>query len=363
MIPLPSGQRRCFDAAGRAVPCPGSGQDAAFHAAQVPAPGARFGIEGPAGALVRDRLTGLVWTREAPTEFPLPWAEALDLARAWNAEGRHGARDWRLPNRRELFGLVSFATRDPALPEGHPFLGFTPNWHWTGTSSAVNPAYAWYVHFAGGRMFYGRKDQDCLVRLVRGAGQGRLAATGQTRCFDAAGAAVPCAGTGQDGELRRGAAWPEPRFAVQGEAVRDRLTGLTWARRAEPEPTDWPGALAAVRARNERAGGGQGPWRLPSIPELESLVDAGQAAPALPQGHPFVLPEGADVYWSATSSAYEPDWAMALYLNKGAVGVGHKTRGDRFLVRAVRGPAAGTEAGAEAGTEAGTKSKADAEQG
>lgn len=34
----------------------------------------------------------------------------------------------------------------------------------------------------------------------------------------------------------------------------------------------------------------------------------------------------ADVYWSSTTSLYEPDWAWALYLDKGAVGVGQKTQ-------------------------------------
>lgn len=354
MIPLPSGQRTCFDAEGHPIPCPGSGQDAAFHGDQVLAPGERFEVYGPDGALVRDLATGLTWPREAPTEFPLPWAEALALATAWNAEGRYGAHDWRLPNRRELFSLVSFATRTPALPERHPFAQFTPNWHWSATTSAINPAYAWYVHFAGGRMFYGHKNQDCLVRLVRGSSLLRLAATGQRRCFDAAGREIPCPGTGQDGELRQGVPWPEPRFEIQnskgrnehGDLVLDRLTGLTWTRQAgspgagseKMMGTDWPEALAAVRALNAATGDTDEPWRLPSILELESLTDVSRASPALPAGHPFLLPGENDVYWSSTSSAYEPDWAMALYLNKGAVGVGHKTRGDLFLTWAVHGP-------------------------
>ena len=30
-------------------------------------------------------------------------------------------------------------------------------------------------------------------------------------------------------------------------------------------------------------------------------------------------------YWSSTTSMFEPDWAWALYLEKGAVGVGQKS--------------------------------------
>jgi hypothetical protein len=42
-----------------------------------------------------------------------------------------------------------------------------------------------------------------------------------------------------------------------------------------------------------------------------------------------------DVYWSSTTSLFEPDWAWALYLNKGAVGVGQKAQA-HFHVWAVR---------------------------
>jgi hypothetical protein len=54
----------------------------------------------------------------------------------------------------------------------------------------------------------------------------------------------------------------------------------------------------------------------------------------LPEGHPFS--DVRDVYWSSTTSLFEPDWAWALYLDKGAVGVGQK-RQARFYVWAVSG--------------------------
>ena len=38
-----------------------------------------------------------------------------------------------------------------------------------------------------------------------------LPKTGQTKCYSGS-TEVPCAGTGQDGEEQRGAAWPSPRF-------------------------------------------------------------------------------------------------------------------------------------------------------
>lgn len=55
-------------------------------------------------------------------------------------------------------------------------------------------------------------------------------------------------------------------------------------------------------------------------------------SPALSLDHPFTSVR--DVYWSSTTSLYEPDWAWALYLGKGAVGVGQK-RQARFHVWAM----------------------------
>ncbi|WP_052360069.1 DUF1566 domain-containing protein [Solidesulfovibrio alcoholivorans] len=327
----PTDQTRCHDGSGRETPCPGSGQDAAFpHAAGRHAP--RFAAVGT--GLVQDTATGLVWPVDAGIAgFPMPWESALAAAARMAADAVLGRTDWRLPNRRELRSLVSYGQSRPSLPAGHPFENVFAGWHWTSTTAAPAPGYAWYVHFEGGRMFYGKKDQDCLCWPVAGACL--LPRTGQTWCRDAAGRETPCAGTGQDGELRSGTPWPTPRFvpAPKGrEGVLDRVTGLVWAGRADTGPgaATWEEALA-VAARYQ--GGG---WRLPNINELESLVAACRAAPALPAGHPFTAV--GEVYWSATTSAFDPAWAHALYLHKGAVGVGFKAGRD-FLVWPVAGPA------------------------
>lgn len=50
------------------------------------------------------------------------------------------------------------------------------------------------------------------------AGTNQLPQTGQTKCYDTTGAEIPCAGTGQDGEIQVGVAWPEPRFTDHGMA-------------------------------------------------------------------------------------------------------------------------------------------------
>lgn len=325
MTCLWAGQTSCHDEDGWIIPCAGSGQDAGFRAG-IPWPAPRFEAN---GNVVFDRLTGLIWTRNANlAEFPMTRVEALDFVAGMNRERALGFGDWRLPNRRELRSLMSHQTRKPALPEQHPFIDVFLGWYWTSTSAAISPAHAWCVHLEGARMFYGGKDQSYLVWPVRGE-SAVLPATGQRRCFDARGREVPCDGTGQDGERRAGHPWPEPRYLLEEGTVFDRLTGLRWRQRADltGAPVNWDEALAAVAALNRT--GSDVLWRLPNINELDSLVDCSAHSPALPPGHPFGAVQSG--YWSSTTSLFEPDRAWALYLDKGAVGVGQK-RGRHFYV-------------------------------
>jgi len=314
---LNTGQGTCHDTQGRQVPCGGSGQDAELSSGEAWHQPRFIAVD---GELVLDQLTGLFWSQDAnPAEFPLTWPEALDYVARLNGRRYLGFTDWRLPNRRELRSLISHQTKKPALPEGHIFKNVFQGWYWSSTTAAISPAHAWYVHLEGGRMFYGHKLQAFLVWPVRGQSL-LLPVTGQRKCYDAAGLQTACAGSGQDGELQRGAAWPEPRFALEGAAwVRDRLTGLCWRREAEfgQRPVNWAEALAAAK-KLEPAGN----YRLPTINELESLVDCSRHSPALPQDHPFCQVH--EAYWSSTTSLFEPDWAWALYLHKGACGVGQK---------------------------------------
>jgi hypothetical protein len=328
---LATGQNRCYDETGREISCRGSGQDGEYQrGASWPKP--RFIVQ---DEMVLDRLTGLVWTRNANiNEFPVTWSEGLAAISSLNRDRYAGFNDWRLPNRTEMRSLMSYQAKKPALPEGHPFINPFLGWYWTSTAAAIDPAYAWYVHLEGARMFYGRKDQYYLFWPVRGEQNGVLLRTGQTACNDRGGKVIPCAGSGEDGGCESGRPWPEPRFTVEGSTVKDRLTHLCWTRRADQESgcVNWREALSSVRELNRNSFAGINRWRLPNINELESLIDCSEACPALPSNHPFIdLKEG---YWSATTSYYETAWAWVLYLGKGACGVGHKP-GKSFYVWAV----------------------------
>lgn len=330
---LATGQTRCYDTRGREIVCHLSGQDAE-HCKGLSWPTPRFQVDHD---VVYDALTGLMWTRNAsPADFPMTWEEALAFIHDFNNTQPGDYTDWRLPNRHELRSLMSHQTRMPALPDGHPFTNLFMSWYWTSTTAAIAPDHAWYVHMEGARMFYGGKDQSYMVWPVRSRSE-VLPRTGQQQCFDHNGEVIACRGSGQDGETRQGHPWPAPRFEVLGQTVHDKLTGLLWRRQADllGRAVDWQSALEAVR---QLQGDGR-QWRLPNINELESLVDCSRHDPALPKDHLFQ--QVRDGYWSSTTSAFEPDWAFALYTNKGAIGVGQK-KDPHFYIWAVTDAGNGT---------------------
>jgi hypothetical protein len=148
-----------------------------------------------------------------------------------------------------------------------------------------------------------------------------VAQTGQTDCFNAGSTehAVDCSGTGQDGEHQTGV-FVGQRFTDNGDGtVSDNLTGLIWLQNAScwgvpccpgvPQMDEllwsWGGALYKANHLGEGScgladGSAPGDWRLPSIKELQSLIDYGHSDPALPEGDTFSGVQSA-CYWSSTS--------------------------------------------------------------
>ena len=87
---LATGQTGCHDGTGEPVPCRDSGQDAEY-ARGLRWPRPRFTTRAD---LVEDRLTGLIWSRNAnPADFPLTWQEALDFVARLNGDSWPGRTD------------------------------------------------------------------------------------------------------------------------------------------------------------------------------------------------------------------------------------------------------------------------------
>ena len=122
--------------------------------------------------------------------------------------------------------------------------------------------------------------------------------------------------------------------AFTSDAVLDKNTGLVWEK--SPQMVDAKWNDARFICINKIIGGQKG-WRLPSIPELTSLIDPSVAppGPTLPPEHPFVNVQSAN-YWSATTIAESPTAAWMVFFNAGAV---LNTKRDiKSQVWCVRGP-------------------------
>jgi hypothetical protein len=239
-----------------------------------------------------------VWPKDASAlEFGLSFDEAGQAVEEMNREGQLGRSNWRLPNRRELFSLVSHAFFNPALPKAHPFENVFSGYYWSKTPCARFPKQAWTVHLGGGRVFQGMRHASFMVLPV----------------------------SGQE-EASPEKAPENPRFEPANEGFLDLATGLVWHKNPNlaGKNLSWQDALESIRLLNRQNPSAKRPWRLPGVREMESLLDMDAHSPALPKGHPFA--GVAQACWTGTTSVYDPAYGWAIYMEDGRVGVGYKER-------------------------------------
>jgi hypothetical protein len=97
------------------------------------------------------------------------WQQAVQTTRSGNTdcEGENpDVSDWRLPDIKELSGLVDRSRLDPAI-DIDVFPETQADWYWSSTPYAGPADYAWVVHFNGGNANIIYVDSALRVRLVR----------------------------------------------------------------------------------------------------------------------------------------------------------------------------------------------------
>ena len=184
---------------------------------------------------------------------------------------------------------------------------------------------------------------------------GMMLKTGQTTCFDNATTPIPCAGTLQDGELRKGLSRV---YVDHGDGtITDTKTGLMWEKESDDgsihdgdDRYGWTAAFTKVATLNATSFAGYTDWRLPNAIELQSLMDYGTVTDAL--SIPAVSPPfntgcvpGCTVltcschkyvfYWTSTTTAADRRYAFGGWFSQGKLIEQFKT--NPLSVRAVRG--------------------------
>ena len=119
------------------------------------------------------------------------------------------------------------------------------------------------------------------------AGAQAFPATGQTTCWNSAGAVISCTGTGQDGDIQAGATL---NYTDNGDGtITDNNTKLVWEKKTSDGSTHdmdavytWDNAFAVhVAGLNAASFAGHNDWRLPNVKELLSIIDYQNRSPAV----------------------------------------------------------------------------------
>ena len=370
-----TGQTTCWDSNGNVIPCAGTGQDGELRE------GAPLAYVDHGDGTVTDVNTGLMWEKLShdgtvhDDHNTYTWANAISgHVATLNSTNFAGHNDWRLPNVRELLSIVTYQNLLPTVApafDNHcssgcdvtrcscTFSGDT----WTSTSEADSPSNQWFVDFQDGQVGAGLEHGSGPVRAVRDASTGcPLPATGQTTCWDSSRNVIPCAGTGQDGELRKGA--PLAYVDNGNGTVTDLNTGLVWEKLSDDGTVHdkdnlytWANAFTAhVAALNFTSFAGYNDWRLPNVRELQSIVNYQNVNPAVSSASAFntnCAPgcpattcscTASGDYWSSTSSVSDPWNAWYVRFSYGRVDAFGRSDGKSgaAYVRAVRDATAST---------------------
>ncbi len=136
---------------------------------------------------------------------------------------------------------------------------------------------------------------------------------------------------GLDG-LWRPLAHPARNFRDLGDGtVAEAVSGLAWEREGTPYAVEYAQALEHVAALNARRLGGHGDWRLPTVPELATLLRP------VARGRDHCLEPAFDPargrLWSADRRTFQSAWTADAELGH----IGHHDFSCRLFVRAVRG--------------------------
>ena len=257
----------------------------------VPDPENHFRDNG--NGTVTDTRTGLVWQKETSSNL-LTWEDAMSYCESLTLVN---LEDWRLPTIKELESIVDLYV---CLPAVDPVFQDTQNFgYWTSTTKDNDRDSAWVIDFEDGDNITKAKSSFLgYARAVRGS-----------------------------------TITPKPPSPFQDngdETITDTRTGLVWQKGTPTNVMTWAETLAYCEGLKlgERLS-----WRLPTIKELESIVDLSVCVPAI---DPLFQETKNSQYWSSTTDDDSRSYAWVINFDSGSDGTLSKTYGSAYA-RAVYG--------------------------
>ena len=206
--------------------------------------------------VVVDKVTGLEW-QSTTTETN---AQGTAVATCTGST-LMGQSDWRLPTILELISLTDFSA-SPSTPtiDQSAFPG-APGEHYWSSTLAAGMGLPWTLDFGTGLTLDGVTPST--VRCVR------VGTTPAPRCYP-----------------------PGARFQIANGMVTDASTGLTW-QQASSQQASWSTAKTYCA-------GATGGFRLPSVQELQTLVDYTIRSPGPPIDTTAFPDTISSPYWTST---------------------------------------------------------------
>lgn len=260
-------QTDCYSSStGLVTPCSGQGHDGDYAGNQP-----SYTVSSD-GLTVTDNVTDLIWQQSSDlnNDGAVNYADKLEQSEAvtyCDDLSLAGRQDWRLPNIKEAYSLISFSGKDPSSYVGSdtsslvPFIDSTFDWAFGDTTTAdginagdriIDAQYAsstlyqsttmngdptmFGVNYVDGRIKgYPTHIKEFYVRCV----------TGNTE-------------------------YGVNAFVDNGdETVSDNATGLMWQQN-DSESTNWDDAISQCETATTAS---HSDWRLPNAKELQSILD------------------------------------------------------------------------------------------
>ncbi len=307
-----------------------------------PAPGPpRFTDNGD--GTVTDNYSSLIWLKDPRSitgiEGLKSWEIALFLGDTNYING------WHLPNVREMMSLMDYSKYGPALSSGYPFLNILTakgSYYWTSTTDEPLIQNAWCIDMYDGTKASVSKISEARMLLVKiPGGTNTVIKTGQNMVYNPSRSSPLTCHPGntcmhQDGYLRLGKSWVSPRFTDfhDGVMVEDNLTRLIWFKTPLGVARTWGDADSYCKSLTD------GQWRLPTMAELETLLDASEYDPAIVSSmSSFFTGYVSNKYWTSTSYAVNTSYAWFVDFYNGSINTQPKTASS--YVWPVRGPIIG----------------------